>query len=244
MAEEHGFPEAWLREMREVTAGVAWWDGRPEDALAIAERGLEDVARSGEQVFASRLAALAARALGDLAERDGRVPDGVARVVDLLADLDPDPLDAAAGLLPESRAWSHTLAAELGRARRLADPEAWGRAVAAWNEANDAFFHLYAQWRYAEALVMRKVAGEVTVAAVRDAHTAAQDLGALLVVAELEKLARWGRVALASDAEPGPRDSDQEAELADALTGGSARCSPASSPGAPTGSSPTRCSSA
>ncbi len=218
LADEHGFPEAWLREMREVTAGVAWWDGRPEDALAIAERGLADVARSGEQAFASRLAALAARALGDLAEREGKVPDGVPRLAGLLADLDPDPLDASAGLLPDSRAWSQTLVAELGRARRVADPKAWGRAVSAWEEANDAFFHLYARWRYAEALVMRKVAGEATVAAVRDTHTAARELGALLVVAELEKLARWARVDLASEPEPGEQDSDQAVELTYRLT--------------------------
>jgi DNA-binding NarL/FixJ family response regulator len=83
--------------------------------------------------------------------------------------------------------------------------------VDAWTAADDAFFLLYARWRHAEALVMRKTAGEASVRAVREAHAAAERLGAALVLAEVEKLARWGRVDLVAgeeDAHP-PLPADE-----------------------------------
>ena len=211
LSAEHGCPDAWLREQREATAALAWWDGRPEEAWEIASGGLDAIADSGEQVFAARLGAIAARALGDLAERDGRVPGQLSDLLARLGTLRPDPLDPEAGLLPDSRAWSCTLAAELGRARRASDPREWSRAVDAWTAADDAFFLLYARWRHAEALVMRKTAGEASVRAVREAHAAAERLGAALVLAEVEKLARWGRVDLVAgeeDAHP-PLPADE-----------------------------------
>jgi DNA-binding CsgD family transcriptional regulator/tetratricopeptide (TPR) repeat protein len=201
LAADHQMPDAWSREHREVTAALAWWEGRPDEALGIARTGLEAIARSGEQVYAARLGALAARALGDIAERDGRHVD-VAGLLGQLRSFKPDPLDLDAGTLPDSQAWSSTLIAELSRAQRASDPVAWARTVAAWEEASDVFFLLYARWRHAEALVMRKTPGATTVGAVREAYTSARELGATLVAAEVEKLARWARVELAAEPDP------------------------------------------
>ncbi len=200
LAAEHDLPGAWVREMQEVAAALAWWDGHPDVALDIARTGLDQIALTGEQVFAARLAAIAARALGDLSERDGTQPD-VDLLVERLRSMRPDPLDVDGGVLPDSRAWSSTLVAELTRARRASDPRAWARAASAWDEAGERYPWLYARWRHAEALVMRGGGGEETARAVRESHAAARETGAGLVVAELDKLARWARIELRDPAE-------------------------------------------
>jgi len=100
--------------------------------------------------------------------------------------------------------------------------------VDAWAAADDAFFLLYVRWRHAEALVMRKTAGEASVRAVREAHAAAERLGAALVLAEVEKLARWGRVDLVAGEEdahvPLPADeyglTEREREVLASLVDG------------------------
>ncbi len=203
---EHGLPDAWLRELWEITSAVAWWSGDPDGALAIAREALAVIGRSGEQSFAARLGWVAVRALGDLAERDGPARWGgvLAEVGRELRAMTPDPTDAAAARLPDAAAWAHTLAAELTRAHRRADPRAWERAVRAWSEVGERYPLLYARWRRAEALVMRRAGGEATVTAVRTAYDDAVALGAARVAAEVEKVATWARVDLAPAARPVP----------------------------------------
>jgi DNA-binding CsgD family transcriptional regulator len=128
--------------------------------------------------------------------------------------------------MPDGRATELTLRAELARAdggREVLD--VWSAAADAWEAIERPFPAAYARWRDAEAQVLTKQVGERPVAAVRRAHTAATELGAERLVAEVEMLALWGRVDLVADepvdAEPSyPGLTAREVEILQCLMAG------------------------
>ena len=243
LADTYGLPDAWRRELYEITADLALWQRRPDDAMDAVQAGLALVEKGDEQRFAGPLVQLAARAAADLVEqarteRDPARLDSASahgeRLVGQARGLVPDPLDPTQHPLPETRALAVTTQAELLRA----GPDARGEAVAdAWVAAADAWRSLgrplpeaYARWREAEALVLAKHPGQRPVTALRAAWALARTLGAGALVAEVERLAASRRVDLvepAGQAAPtasagdDPNLTARELEVLGALVGGS-----------------------
>ena len=228
---EHAPPDSWRRELLELEAELLLWAGRPAQALSVAEDGLALVEGGDEGRFGGSLATLLARALADLsvdagADGDLDVPALTAELRARAEAMTPSPFEGAMHPMPDGRATELTLRAELARAeggRQVLD--AWSAAAAAWEAIERPFPAAYARWRDAEAQVLTKQVGERPVQAVRRAHTAATELGAERLVAEVEMLALWGRVDLVADepvdAEPSyPGLTAREVEILQCLMAG------------------------
>jgi DNA-binding CsgD family transcriptional regulator/tetratricopeptide (TPR) repeat protein len=202
---EFDAPDAWRRELFEVEAELLLWMGRPEDGLAAAEEGLSLVSGGDETRFAGALVVLAARALADLTERAraesqahslGRRLQEASELRKRTNAMAPNPLDGPSHPLLEGRAIALTITAELLRAEAGGSARAWSEAADEWTILDRPFPAAYAWWRVAEAQILSKQVGEGPVAAVRRAHSAAVQLGASGLAAEVELLARWGRIDL------------------------------------------------
>ncbi len=99
-----------------------------------------------------------------------------------------------------------------------------------WEDFERPFPAAYARWREAESR-LRQGVGAAAIAPLRAAHAAAREMGANLLVEEVENLARWYRVDLLPDApvvDPAagvhPLDgyglTSREREVLDALAAG------------------------
>jgi DNA-binding CsgD family transcriptional regulator/tetratricopeptide (TPR) repeat protein len=203
--EEYDAPDAWHREFHEVAAELYLWQGRPNDALNEAHAGLVLVEGGDEERMAGPLILTALQALADLIEmaRTQSDSDGLERHVAEAESLRAraaaiGAAAAAAGfLLPEAAAVLQTIEAEYARCvGQDCGPERWSAVADKWARIGQPFGAVYANWREAETLVMSKEVGQRPVAAVRHAWEAAERLGARAIVAEVENLARWGRVTL------------------------------------------------
>jgi ATP/maltotriose-dependent transcriptional regulator MalT len=178
-------------------AECSLWQGRPEDARAAVEEGLEHLAGADDARLTGPLLWLGARAEADLAERPGAEHSGAAleRLLAQARELAPaSPLMGAYFALCE---------AEAGRARHAPDPEAWARAVAAWAVLERPYPAAYARWRQAEALLGQRRARDAE-PLLQDAYAAARELGAAPLAGELERLARRGRLDLEAAPEAVP----------------------------------------
>jgi len=186
-------------------ADLARWQGEPERSSELARATLATQEEGGPPWVLSAIwpAALALAAEGDLAERARAAGDQAAAKEHLAAG--EDLLARARGALqrardlgrqvgPEALAWLARAEAERSRVEGRSDP---GR----WSAAADAFGYGYVyeearcRWRLAEALLGegdRDRAAEQALAA----HQAARGLGAAPLLAEVEALARRGRLDL------------------------------------------------
>jgi DNA-binding CsgD family transcriptional regulator len=187
-------------------AEAATWDGRLDEARAAAAEGLALVAESDEPSFvvpvaAAGLAAEAERAEGALARHAAAERDDAQQAAAELIGV-----ARAAGGKPEAVLTSLTGAelvtaeAEWSRVAGGGDPARWAAAAAAWDGLGFPWPAAYARWRLGEALFAAGAPRDEAAAVVRQAWTAAQELGAGRLVQELEGLARRGRVEL--DAAP------------------------------------------
>ena len=187
-------------------AEVAAWRGRHEEAAATVADGLAALQGPLNDLRACMLLALGLRVEAERAElatarhdpatlADARlVADGLARWAQ----------DTLAGPGPAwQRALLATCQAEKARVDGEAGPERWLAAVAAWEQASHPYPLAMARWRAAEALLARRgdrrdrdLAAEL----LRQGHATAVELGAAPLRAELERLARLGRVELAAGA--------------------------------------------
>ena len=200
---EFDAPDAWHREFHEVAAELLVSRGRPAEALGQAKQGLALIEGTDEERFAGALIQTAAQATADLLDA-ARTQQDEAAVTEL--SLDAETLRTRAELmyaaaaegrehpLPETEAVARTIDAELLRCEGSSDAEVWTAVAAQWDDLGQPFPSAYARWREAECLVMSKQVGHRPVAAVRRAHDAATQLGAGFLVAEVENLARWGRI--------------------------------------------------
>jgi DNA-binding CsgD family transcriptional regulator len=196
--EAEGAPLGWLREITETAAEVELWARRPEAAHELVADGLAAIAGTGEAVYGSGLVALGLRALADQADsrRDhtSRTRRAEARDV-LLRSLTEIRATPGHGGLPEDRALDLLCAAEQARLDHAPASRLWSDTAAVWTELGRPLPAAYARWRLAEALLSGGVNAEA-IAAVRSVHDAAQLLGAVRLVEEIETLARWYRVDL------------------------------------------------
>jgi DNA-binding NarL/FixJ family response regulator len=108
--------------------------------------------------------------------------------------------------------------------------DAWRDVATGWEDFERPFPAAYARWREAESR-LRQGVGAAAIAPLRAAHAAAREMGANLLVEEVENLARWYRVDLLPEApvadpaaEVHPLDgyglTSREREVLDALAAG------------------------
>jgi DNA-binding CsgD family transcriptional regulator/tetratricopeptide (TPR) repeat protein len=162
------------------TAELALWERRPLDALAAVEAGLE---RTGDDWFAAPLVALGVRAAADVGGGEA-----TAAGLRLLARV------ASGGVRsPVLEAHAATCAAEGTRLRRLADPEAFEAAAVAWDRVGRRHASAYCRFRRAEALLERRHR-RAAARALAGAFAIADGLGFAPLLAEMELLARRGRI--------------------------------------------------
>jgi len=186
-------------------ADLARWQGQPERSSELARETLATQEEAGAPWVLSAIwpAALGLAAEGDLAER-ARAGGDQAAVKEHLA-IGEDLLARAQGALrrarelgrqvgPEALAWLARAEAEWTRVEGRPDPARWAAAAEAFG-----YGYLYEEarcrWRLAEALLGegdREAAAE----AARAAHEIARRLGAGPLLAEVEALARRGRLDL------------------------------------------------
>jgi DNA-binding CsgD family transcriptional regulator/tetratricopeptide (TPR) repeat protein len=184
---------------------VATWEGRLEDARAATAEGLALLAEVDEPdlVIDMCLAGLAAEAA--IADRAAVRRDQTAR---------EEASRVAAGLLERARAAAAidgvavigavrakllTAEAEWTRLTGPGQPDRWVEAAGAWDELGCRWPTAYTRWRLAETLLDRGVPREQAAVVLEQAWSAARELGARLLVAEIESLARRARIALASE---------------------------------------------
>ena len=206
-------------------AEVAAWQGRPEEAAAAVAEGLAALQGPLADLRACMLLAIGLRVEAERAElAAARHDPGTLADARLVADgLVRWARDTLAG---PGAAWRRALLAtceaEKARVDGEGGPERWLAAVAAWEQASHPYPLAMARWRAAEALLARRgdrrdrdLAAEL----LRRGHASAVELGAAPLRAELERLARLGRVELtaaaaAADGQAPDRPADATAPAA------------------------------
>jgi DNA-binding CsgD family transcriptional regulator/tetratricopeptide (TPR) repeat protein len=195
------------RGVVELGTEIALWQRRPEDALRATLDGIG--ALPEHPLESAGVAALGIRAAADLAELARARRDDVAEA---------KARDNAAGFRDTGRdyaaraahpALAATIEAEHARAEGDSDPTLWDAAASAWDDWPTPFQAAYARWRQAEAALAQRDRAQAE-RALLAAHAVAADLGAQVLLVELEALARRARIALpdgeaqapGADAEP------------------------------------------
>jgi hypothetical protein len=110
------------------------------------------------------------------------------------------------------RALLATCEAEWSRVQGELDPEGWLAAVAAWEQTGHPSQLAMARWRAAEALLARRGDRDLAAELLRRGHATAVELGAAPLRAELERLARLGRVELTAGAAADGQAPDRPAD--------------------------------
>jgi DNA-binding CsgD family transcriptional regulator len=189
-----------------ATAELAVLEGRLGDADAAVAEGLR--VAGADLSFAALLYALGLRAAADRAElaRARRAADevlearrvGSALAGELRARMSPEAADGTVPT-PRTKAQAVLCQAELARLGGHSDPDLWAAAAKAWERLGEPYPTAYARWREAEALLLGGLAREQVEASLRAAHATASALGAAPLRAEIEALARRGRLDLGTD---------------------------------------------
>ena len=232
VVEAESAPAAWLREILETGAEIELWAGRPEAALEVVWDALSAIAGTDEMAAGSMLVALGLRALADQAavRRDARArTQHDSRRDTLLTRLGEVHERSAATDVPSDQVVDLLCHAEQRRSEGDG-ADAWRDVATGWEGLERPFPAAYARWREAESR-LRQGVGAAAIAPLRAAHAAARELGANLLVEEVENLARWYRVDLLPEApvadpaaEAHPLDgyglTSREREVLDALAAG------------------------
>jgi DNA-binding CsgD family transcriptional regulator len=195
----------WLGTTASGQAEVALWRSDPDGAWGLAARALEVVAGREYVHYTARLYATALRAVADRALRALALgdesgageahDDGRAALERLRALLAPERWHGgAAG--PEPIAFEAVCVAELSRAEGGSDPAPWEAAAERFAALGEPFELAYARWRQGEALIVGGGDRAGAQAALQEAAEIAAILGASLLLAEVEGLARRARVVL------------------------------------------------
>ncbi len=218
--------QAWLAgPLFARTAELALLGGRPADASTAVAEGLKLVGL--QQHLAASLCTLGLRAAADRAElaraRRTRGEElealavGDALAVEQRARASPGIANPAAALPPPVKAEGVTGVAELARLGGHSDPDLWAAAAKAWERLGEPYPTAYARWREAEALLLGGVVREQVEPSLRAAHATARELGAAPLRAEIEALARRGRLNLRTDPATTPPPAPQPPSPLDRL---------------------------
>jgi DNA-binding CsgD family transcriptional regulator len=104
--------------------------------------------------------------------------------------------------------------AELARLAGHSNAELWKTAAESWERLAEPYPTAYAGWREAEALLLAGPARGRAEALLRGAYATARGLGALPLCAEIEGLARRGRINLSVDNEKAASVAESSSPLA------------------------------
>jgi DNA-binding CsgD family transcriptional regulator/tetratricopeptide (TPR) repeat protein len=213
------FPEA-DRLCIELVAELRAWQGRLEDAQAAVKEGLDQVAGTDEQAYSGRLLWLGMRVEADRAERararhDPSGVDNATRAGDALAAradvMNPNPLQGVTPVLA-SGVVKALFDGERSRLLGRSDPDRWQAAATAWQGLGRPYPAAYAQWRQAEALLVRGEPAGRAAQPLRAAHATGLRLGAKPLLGEVVALARRARVPLEQPDEPAILATPTEAQ--------------------------------
>jgi DNA-binding CsgD family transcriptional regulator len=196
-----------------ATAELALLEGRLADAEAAVAEGLRIAGAdpsSGAWLYALGVRAAADRAEQARARRDDEEAlearqAGDALAAEFHARLSPEGTDGTAPT-PPTEALAALCEAELARLDGHADPQVWEAAAKAWEGLGEPYPIAYARWRQAEALLLAGFGREQVEPLLRAAHQTAVELGAAPLRAELEALARRGRLDLETDTAATPAE--------------------------------------
>ena len=184
-----------------VAAEAALLDRRPDVAARAVDEGLAHVDDTGDVLWGMPLVGLGLRAVAELADgaRTTRDESGLADAVTQAAVLRArfDALVERA-TTPSARAWVATASAESARIDGLTEPEAWARAIEAWDVVPDPAEAAYARYRAAETALRRTGVKADVGAQLQSAWRSATRLGAAPLRDDIELLARRARVKLES----------------------------------------------
>lgn len=190
------------------------WEGRPQEALAVAREAISHLARTWNDYFLGGiwLSALAVAALADIAERHQR-PEPDEAVVAECRRIADELLEAARAtasrgrhrhdtLGPEGVAWLHRVHAEHSRVYARADVATWKRCAESFGDGYP-YEQARCRWRLAEALLADSDRAGASEQAQR-AIEIATALGAAPLLGAVQKLVRRGRLDIAGSS-GGPR---------------------------------------
>jgi DNA-binding CsgD family transcriptional regulator/tetratricopeptide (TPR) repeat protein len=193
-------------------AEVAIWDGRLGDARATVADALAILASSDEPYWITELcraglaveAATAEHARARRAVAEERAArELAARLIDRVREVTSAP---AVVPTPAVRANLLTAEAEWWRVTGPSDPERWASAAEAWLALGFPWPTAYARWRQAEAVLAQGGSRDPAVAALAEARRLAGGLGARLLLAEVDSLARRARIDVGASEDPPASD--------------------------------------
>jgi DNA-binding NarL/FixJ family response regulator len=182
--------------MLTLRAGLGTWQRRFADARDAIHRGLAMVETTDEVWLLAPLTWHGLRVEAE-AFADGAEPPDHAMVARLAAINDRV-------VVPTAVAGYQELGlGELSRLAERPDPSSWARAATIWQARHQPYPVAYALLRQAEALFGQRTRNAEAVAVLRQASSIAQELGARLLLDEIQLLASRARVKLAVS-EPAP----------------------------------------
>ena len=193
-------------------ADLALSEHRWTDAAETVAKALALARFDGSAPLRMWLCAQGLRAYADLvalarARRDGDAAAAWMHCAqDLLATARSSAADAAK-VTADGDAWLAVAEAEYARAEGTAGPQAWARAVAAWERLQRPPLAAYGRWRQAEALVAAGAPRTEAAPVLAAAYAVATRVGAAPLAADIERLAQRARLDLTPP--PVPAGGDQ-----------------------------------
>jgi DNA-binding CsgD family transcriptional regulator/tetratricopeptide (TPR) repeat protein len=180
--------------MAGVSAELAGWQGRPEQAIAVLREVLSQ--HTGPLVAGIRLGALGVSAGAELSRRSpGEAAEAGAEFLAIARDSAARGQPRTGKLGPEGRAWLARAEAEASRLSGAGDPELWRAAVDAFGYGA-VYEQAVCRWRLGEALLASSDHGPEAAEVLRAAHEVAERLGARPLRDAVRRLARRGRISL------------------------------------------------
>ena len=189
-------------------AQIELWAGDPASALRIGMEGFEHLAETDSAAIIGPLVMAAAHAAAELAVRSRAARDSagttaaIASVEDIIERYrtSVSRLEEPDDLANRQISWRMDVcAAELARARGDDDPASWADIRPKLAERPAPFLEAYVLWRQAEAA--GTASGQAAAAEpVREAHAIAERIGARLLDAQIQGLARRLRVDVTAGA--------------------------------------------
>ncbi|MFT3865185.1 MAG: DUF2791 family P-loop domain-containing protein [Solirubrobacterales bacterium] len=192
----------WLAPLYVAEATISLWRGEPEAAASAIDECLALVEGADPPFFTSALYEVGTRAAADTAERttDEAVRGScLGRASELLARLDAGLAAIPGTAPPQALAARASCHGELCRISGDDAAGAWQEAGALWRDRGDGYRAAYAAWREAEAILPTGGERRHLADLVGRALETARTLGARPLAAELEALARRGRLEPAVD---------------------------------------------
>jgi DNA-binding CsgD family transcriptional regulator len=184
-------------------AELALWRGDLDQARQLVVEAVPLVAanpRYAAPVYALGLRVEADRAELARARHPGQPAPDDGTATALLQRLGQAAVGPAAASIPELAAWHALGLAERTRQAGPPDPPAWAAAAAAWERLGQPYRAAYAGFRHAEALLAGPGDRDTAAMVLRRSAATTGRLGARLLDAEVQALARRARLDLAGHA--------------------------------------------